>query len=136
MKPNTRRNQIFLDKLNWKTNSGEMQNITTFQIDVYKFIFKPPLVGSTMTDFTEYLQNLPMAETRSIMKIFIWLYQHEVKFKMKFSYSPRIPFKHNLENIGKPRKLRRLLLSYGHDELMSCPLEMLDQKDNEQEEEQ
>lgn len=124
--------QTFLNQLNWKTTIGEITNISEFQVDVYHFIFKTPLTKDCMKQFTEYLQDLPMTETRSVMKIFVWLYQHEVSFKLKFSYNPRLPFKYNIKNIFEPGRVRRLLLSHGHDDLMSCSLELIAKKEIEE----
>lgn len=122
---------MFLDRLNWKTNSGEMTDINEFQVDVYRFTFNPPLTENCMKQFTEYMQSLCMTQVRSVMKMFVWLYQHNVKFKLKFGYNPRLPFKYNIKNIFEPRKISKLLLSHGHDDLMSCSLERIAEREEQ-----
>ena len=116
---------MFLDRLNWKTNTGEITDIDEFQIDVYRFTFDLPLTKDCMKQFTEYIQTLSMTELRSVMMIFVWLYQHDVKFELKFGYNPRLPFKYNIKNIFEPRRIRKRLLSHGHEDLMSCPLDLI-----------
>lgn len=115
--------QIFLNKLNWLANQGEMQNIDTFRIDIYQFRFKLPLNGELLTEFTKFIQNLPIAEIRSILKIWVWLYQHDVKFKLVFSWNMNLPIKHNLKNITRPGRFHRRMKTFTHDDLMSYQCE-------------
>lgn len=122
---NNRHTQMFLDRLNWRTNSGEIKEIDSFQIDVYQFCFRPSLAKEHMTDFTEYVQSLNMGELRSVMKIWIWLYQHDIKFKIRFGYNVSRSLKYNLKNLLWPARINWLLLQCEHDDLMSCPLDTM-----------
>lgn len=126
---NDRSTQTFLDRLNWKTNTGEMPDISEFQVDVYRFKFRPPMTGECMTDFTEFLQGLSLRQIHSVIQIWVWLYQHNVKFRMVFGYNPRLSLRYNIRNILQPGKINKLLLSREHDDLMSCSLEPIAQNE-------
>lgn len=119
-KPATER---FLTKLDWKIHTGEMRDITMFQIDVYKFVFMTPLVGEILDDFVAYIKELDLSKVRSTMKIFVWLYQHGIYFRLKFGWNRNLPINYNLKNLFMPMKIRHTLFGYGHDELMACRLE-------------
>lgn len=117
--------KILLNRLNWDVSSGKTSNILELQLDVYKFKFKKPLEGDNMKEFTEFLQELDMSKLRSIMMIWIWLYQHGVEFHVVFGYNPRLPLRYNLSHITSPKKITKQLMANGHDDLMSCPLDEL-----------
>ncbi len=119
---------LFLNKLNWKTNSGDIREFTSFQVDIYKFVFKDGLAGKMLTDFTAYINRLNMVEIRSVLKIFVWLYQHNAKFKLKFGWNKRLPLQYNIRNLFEPRRIRRLLLDCDHEDLMSYQLEPVKEK--------
>lgn len=121
----------FLIKLDWKICTGEIEAVTVFRIDVYKFMFTSPLVGETLNDFVAYLKRLDVTKIKSIMRIFIWLYQREIHFRLKFKWNRRLPITYNLKSLFMPMKIRRALLSCGHDELMACPLEISEQSDSD-----
>lgn len=129
MPKNERKVDIFLNRLDWKTNSGEIEGFSLFQIDVYCFRIKKGLDGEKAKAFSWYLKRLPMAELRSVMKIFVWLYQQEVDFRLVFRWNRRLPVEYNLKNLAAPRKMKKLLLANGHDDLMSCPLDLLDKEE-------
>lgn len=128
METNNHNIQIFLNRLKWKIHSGDLTQLDEFQIDVYLFRFKTPLIGNTLKEFVEFIQELPMKELRSVMIMFVWLYQHDVKFCMVFGYNFRLAFLYNIKNIFEPRRISKLLLSCGHDDLMSCPIRLIMQK--------
>lgn len=134
MLKNERHTQVFLNQLNWKTNTGELARIDQFQVDIYKFVFKTPLVYDVMTEFTEYIQGLSMARLAAVMKIWVWLYQHGVRFRLVFGYNRRLPFVYNAKNILGPWKVNRQLRNCGHDDLMSCPLGLIEEKQKERDE--
>ena len=115
--------EIFLNRINWKVNMGEMKQMDTFRIDVYQFDFIHPLKNESLTSFTKFIRNLPMNEVRSILKIWIWLYQHKIKFRLRFSWNENLSIKHNLKNFTKPGKLNRKIKSCGHDNLMNYQFE-------------
>lgn len=111
--------KVFLTKLNWQANSGELKGIIKFQVDVYEFVFEQALEGTTLSKFIEYARSLDMTELRSIMRMWIWLYQHEIKFKMHFAWNESLSVRYNLKNFHNPGKLNKRLLACGHDDLMS-----------------
>lgn len=129
MSKNERNVDVFLNRLNWKINSGEMKEITEFQVDVYCFRFKNGLDDDTAKEFTRYLKRLKMDEVRSVMKIFVWLYQHKVDFRLVFRWNPRLPVEYNLKSLFNPKQVREQLLANGHDDLMSYPVESMDKED-------
>lgn len=129
MSRNRRDVDVFLNRLDWKINTGEMKNITVFQVDVFCFRFKDGLDDDVAKEFAVYLKRLNMEELRSTMKIFVWLYQHEVDFKLVFAWNPRLPARYNLKNLFTPKHVRDKLLAYGHDDLMACPIEMMDKEE-------
>lgn len=125
---NKRRAEQFLTRLNWKIYEGEIKEITTFQVDVYKFVIMTPLTEENLEKFMVYIRKLDMTELRSTLKIFVWLYQHKVCFKLKFGWNRNLPVWYSLKNLFMPMKIRRTLLAYGHDDLMSCPVEEMEKK--------
>lgn len=117
--------KMLLNRLNWDVVNGDTTNILEFQLDVYRFRFKKPLEGDTMKEFTEFVQELDMSKLRSIMMIWIWLYQHGAKFRIMFGYNPRLPIGYNLSHLTAPKKLGKQLMANGHDDIMACPLDEL-----------
>lgn len=117
--------QTFLDRLNWKVNTGDMEDIIEFQVDVCRFVFNRPLVGEDLRGFTEFVQNLSMSQVRSMMMIWVWLYQHGADFKLKFGINPKLSLMYNIKHIFLPRSIEKELLACGHDDLMRCPVDEL-----------
>lgn len=120
--------RTFLTRLNWKVQTGELVKLTEFQIDIYRFSLEEPLIGKNLTDFTGFLQKLDMTKLRSVMMLFVWFYQHEIKFRLRFGYNPRLSFRYNMKNLFEPERVRKKMLECGHEDLMSCPLDLLIQK--------
>ena len=115
-----------LNSLLWKVNLGQIEDYRYFQADVYRFTF-PDGLGKDMTkQFTTYLQKLDMTELRSILKIYVWLYQHHVPFRLKFAWNWRCPFMHNLKSWFGSWQIVKLLRKCEHDKLMAYPLEGLE----------
>lgn len=115
--------QIFLDRLNWKANCGGLNELCSFQVDVYQFCMADSLKDDVLREFTNFLRLLDMRQLRSVMIIFLWLYQRNIKFTLKFRYNQDLPFWYNLKNMYKPREIRKTMRSCGHDDLMSEPVE-------------
>lgn len=115
--------QIFLNKLNWDANMGDIDQIDTFRIDVYQFVFKTPLEGKSLRAFTGFIKTLPMNHVRTVMKIWVWLYQQDIKFRLVFSWNENLSVLHNLKSLRGPGKVNRKLKSFTHEELMACKLE-------------
>ena len=116
---------LFLNRLKWQTATGEMVEIQMFQADIYRFIFQKPLTKKCMVDFAEYVSTLSMEQKSSIMQIWVWLYQHDIKFKLIFSWNPRCPIKYNLKNLLSPKRINKQLSAFNHDDIMPCPLETI-----------
>lgn len=129
MTKNERKVDIFLNRLDWRTNTGEITEFDMFQVDVFCFKIRRGLDGEKAKAFSGYLKTLPMAELRSTMKIFIWMYQQGVDFRLVFRWNPRLSVRYNLGHLFEPRRVRKTLLANGHDDLMSCPLEELDKEE-------
>lgn len=113
-----------LNRLNWDVNMGNMQAMSAFRIDVYKFQFEEQLEGDVLKDFTNLLRSLPMHELRSILKIWVWLYQHEIAFKLVFSWNFHLPVWHNIVNRMKPGKFHRKMKSFAHEDLMAYVIDI------------
>lgn len=118
-----KRMQIFLNRINWKVSTEDIAKIHKIQVDTYLFSFKPPLEGECLAEFTQFMQKLNMKKLKSIMMIWVWLYQHNVTFKTKFRYNPNMPLRYNIKRFRDPGKLHKQFLSYGHDDIMACPLD-------------
>lgn len=117
--------QILLDRLNFDANAKNIEQIREFQISIYQFKFDNPLEGELMTEFTGYIRTLEMTKLKAVMQIWVWLYQHEAQFQMRFGYDRNKSFIYNIMNLSKPRTIRKLLLSHGHDKLMNCQPDMV-----------
>lgn len=115
--------KIFLNKLNWDVNMGKLKQIDTFRVDVYQFIFEHPLKDELLRAFTGFIKTLPMREVRSVMKVWVWLYQQDIKFRLKYSWNENLPVLHNIKNLMEPGKVNQKLKSFSHEELMGCQLE-------------
>ena len=120
-----RNTQLVLNRINWKFHTGELTFMTQFQIDVYRFVMKEPIDRMQAMEFLTFVRKLDARQQRSIMLMFIWLYQHQIRFTLTFGYNLRLPIRYNLKNILKPGQIRRCLMANGHEELMSCPLDLL-----------
>lgn len=116
---------LFFNKLKWKLQTGEMSGFSTFRVDVYEFRFCPVLSEEISQQFVEFAETLDMTQVRSVMILFVWLYQHRIKFRLVFCWNKELPAGYNLKNILMPRKVRKTLYKCGHDDLMACPLEYL-----------
>lgn len=115
--------QTFLNKVNWKLNTGEIGGCSEFTVDVCRFIFTPSLSKDMSEEFIAYMKTLSMTELRSVMKIWIWLYQHGVKFKLRFSYRRELPFIYNMRHILRPEKIDVSLKVCTHEALMAYTLD-------------
>lgn len=114
---------IFLNQLNWDANMGKLNQIDTFRMDVYQFAFEEPLKGESLQDFTGYIRTLPMDKVRTVMKIWVWLYQKGIRFELKFSWNENLSIFHNLKSVFGPERVNHKLRSFSHEELMACKLE-------------
>lgn len=121
----TRNTQLVLNRINWKFHTGELTFMTQFQIDVYRFVMKEPMDRISAMEFLAFVRKLDARQQRSIMMMFVWFYQHGISFILTFGYNPKLPIWYNLKNIQKPGQVRRCLMVNGHEELMSCPLDLL-----------
>ncbi len=109
---------IFLNRINWKANMGKMAQMDTFRVDVYQFVFDPPLRDETLMSFTKFIRKLPMREVRSVIKIWVWLYQHKIKFRLRFSWNGNLPVIYNLKHCMDPGNIDRKIKECGHENLM------------------
>lgn len=124
----------FVNRLNWKINYGEITKMSIFQIDVYKFTFNPYLEYELTKQFGQFLKTLHFTEIRSVALIWVWLYQHGVKFRLRFGYNPRLKFLYNIKNILMPGMINRMLKDCGHNDLMTAPTDPAYYSKNEKEE--
>lgn len=85
--------------------------------------FAEPLEGKILTAFTAFLKSLPMTEIRSILKIWMWLYQHDISFQMKFTWNKNRSMLYNLRRIYEPRRINKRLNRFRHEDLMAYSFE-------------
>lgn len=116
---------VFFNRLQWKLQNNEMTEFTSFLIDVYCFKFDPPLPKEMSMAFTEFAGRLDMKQLRSVMILFVWLYQHGADFRLTFRWNRNASVRYNMKNLFWPRRVRKLLLKNGHDDIMSCPLDVV-----------
>lgn len=116
---------VFFNKLKWRLQTGEMKGFSSFQIDVFCFVFEPELSEEMSMKFTEFADRLDVSQVRSVMMMFVWLYQHDVKFRLVFAWNEDLSIVYNIRHLFDPVRVRRLLYAGGHDDLMSCPLDDL-----------
>lgn len=119
---------MFFEKLKWKLANNEIRDFTRFCVDVYCFRFEEPLSQEMSTDFTGLAERLEMKEVRAVMILFVWLCQHDVKFSLVFRWNSSLPVWYNLRHMMEPHRVRKTLQACGHDDIMSCPLEILVEK--------
>lgn len=116
---------MFFNKLKWRLQTGEMKGFSSFQIDVFCFVFEPELSEEMSMKFTEFADRLDVSQVRSVMMMFVWLYQHNIKFRLVFAWNEDLSALYNVIHLFDPMRVRRLLYAGGHDDLMSCPLDDL-----------
>lgn len=112
-----------LDRTDWKLSMGELEELNEFQIDVFRFRFKKPLKKDKAAEFIRFLKGLDLRDYRIISYAYIWLYQHGISFKLSFRYNPEFVFRYNRKSLMQPAKLRKVMQSATHEELMSCRIE-------------
>lgn len=104
--------QQFLNRLKWKTATNDFKEMTSFRIDCYLFAFERPLSKEEQYAFIEYAESLDLCQERSIIILYIWLYQKEIPFRLKFQWNENLPLLYNLKQVRKPgwyqRNLSRL----------------------------
>lgn len=102
----------FLTKLKWNTANNTFQKMSRIQIDCYEYRFDPPLNQQIQYGFIEYMETLDIKTEKELVKIAIWLIQHDVEFSMGFRWNRNQPVRYNLKQRKRPKKL------YGR--IMSC----------------
>lgn len=123
MAVNDRGAQNFLNRLHWDAVMNKDANIVRFVNDTYEFRFAEPLEGKILIAFTAFLKSLPMTEIRSILKIWMWLYQHDISFQMKFTWNKNRSMLYNLRRIYEPRRINKRLNRFRCEDLMAYSFE-------------
>lgn len=116
---------IFLNRLMHETWYNETRFVT-FRVDCFLFDFRrhnpDGLEKQVQYQFFEYLRTLDMSQQQAIVKAYIWLMQHGVKFDFRYQYNKSLPFRYNWAQRKKPAKLKSLLESVDRDDLLSYDL--------------
>lgn len=116
--------KILLNRLKWKTVEQSFKEMSTICVDCYLFRFEPPLNEHDQYAFLEYMEALDLTLEASIIKMAIWLYQHDIPFHLVFRYNRACPFLYNLLKIRRPKQISKNLEAH-KDQLMECDLSTL-----------
>lgn len=117
-----RRVDMFLNKLLFKSSVEKIQFVT-FRIDCFLFDFRPKgLEPEIQDELFQYMKTLDLSKQQAIVKIYIWLRQHNVTFKFRYSWNWDLPLVYNIMQIRKPAFLRRRLGKVDQAELMAYDL--------------
>lgn len=117
-----RRVDMFLNKLLFKSSVEKIQFVT-FRIDCFLFDFRPKGLDAEIQDeMFQYMKTLDLSKQQAIVKIYIWLIQHEVAFKFRYSWNWSLPLIYNIGQIRKPAFLRKRLGRVDQAELMAYDL--------------
>lgn len=120
--PTVRQVDIFLNRLMHKTWYEDMRFVT-FRIDCFLFDFRPEgLEKQVQYEFFEYARTLDLANQQAIIKLYIWLLQHRIKFDLRFQWNKTLPARYNWQQRTKPAHLKNLIASVDQDELMAYDL--------------
>lgn len=118
----TRRADMFLNRLLFKSNVEKIRFVT-FRIDCFLFDFRPKGLDAKIQDgLFQYMKTLDLTKQQAIVKIYIWLTQHKVAFKFRYSWNWDLPLAYNIGQIRKPAFLRRRLEKVDRSELMAYDL--------------
>lgn len=123
--PSQRAVDVFLNKLVHETWYNGTRFVT-FRIDCFLFDFRPyypqGLEKQLQYDLFDYLRTLDMSQQQAIVKMYIWLRQHRVKFDFRFQWNRSLPFRYNWQQRKKPAFLKNLIESVDQDQLMAYDL--------------
>lgn len=118
----TRRVDMFLNRLLFKSNMDRI-SFVTFRIDCFLFDFGPKgLVIEIQDELFQYMKTLDLAQQQAILKIYIWLMQHEVQFELRYSWNWDLPLAYNIRQIRKSAYLKSLIDSVDRNALMAYDL--------------
>lgn len=123
--PNQRAVDIFLNRLvheTWYNNT----HFVTFRVDCFLFDFRKHnphgLEKQVQYDLFDYLRTLDMSQQQAIVKMYIWLKQHQVKFDFRFQWNRELPFRYNWQQRKKPAFLKNMLENVDQGQLMAYDL--------------
>lgn len=105
-----RDSDMLLQRLKWDTNTKQLEGIFELKIDCYTFRFRPNLTGCEQYAFLDFLETLNLASEHAILKAGIWLLQHNISFRLQFSWNRHLPWFWCLPKLWRPRKIYRLLM--------------------------
>lgn len=126
MAGNPHETQVQLDRMNWMADQGPFSPVSMFQVDVYRFRIRTDMDRETNRAFVEYVHGLDMTQRMSIAKVWIWLYQRGLDFRLKFGYNRRKSPAYNLKFIIWPYMIDWTMRQCSHYDLMACPLDEVD----------
>lgn len=115
----------FFSRLKWQSSTGELEEVKNLLINSTLFTFDAPLSDRIRYGLFDYMEHLNIAEDRSIIKIAIWLHQHNVAFDIRFYYNTSLPVLYNLSRVKWPSRLKKSLLD-DMDSVMSFDLALSD----------
>lgn len=123
--PNQRAVDIFLNRLVHETWYNDA-HFVTFRVDCFLFDFRKHnpdgLEKQVQYDLFDYMRTLDMSQQQAIVKIYIWLRQHGVRFDFRFQWNRDLPFRYNWQQRKKPAFLKKMLDSADQGQLMAYDL--------------
>jgi hypothetical protein len=111
-----------LNQAEWGIVNGEVGTLSMVQLDVFRFRFPDGMDRDAAEALISYMKAIRMDELRAVMKLWVWLVQHDVRFRLTSAWNGMAPVLHNLGGIFRAAYVRRRLGGYGHDGLMAVDL--------------
>lgn len=111
-----------LNQAEWGIVNGEVGTLSVVQLDVFRFRFHDDMDRDAAEALISYMKAIRMDELRAVMKLWVWLVQHDVRFRLTSAWNGMAPVLHNLGGIFRVACARRRLKGYSHEEIMAVDL--------------
>lgn len=118
--------QRVLNQAEWGIVNGEVGTLSVVQLDVFRFRFHDGMDRDAAEALISYMKTIRMDELRAVMKLWVWLVQHDVRFRLTSAWNGMAPVLHNLGGIFRVACARRRLKGYSHEEIMAVDLQALE----------
>lgn len=96
-------------RIKWALCDSSLKDIAIFHVDVYNFKFEPAMDPKTAYRFIEYVDSLRLSMSTDIIRIYLWLENQGISFKMGFVWNRELPIRENLRRMRHPRTLMKII---------------------------
>ena len=98
---------MFLNRLKWKTTTGEFDEMDMLCIGSFRWTFEQPLSRDIQYSLLDLVENMDLYDDKSYVLLYIWLVQHDVKVKLTQKWDFEESITYNLKKWRLIRALRK-----------------------------